>query len=56
MGAIIESSHDYKGIIGPESVTPFQIGIINLKQGDEQTDNLCSSIYKPVSDFGYDCL
>ncbi|MFL2788303.1 MAG: proline--tRNA ligase, partial [Paracoccaceae bacterium] len=35
LGAIIEASHDDKGIIWPESVTPFQIGIINLKQGDE---------------------
>ena len=56
LGAIIEASHDDKGIIWPESVTPFQIGIINLKQGDERTDNLCSSIYKTFSDFGYDCL
>ena len=56
LGAIIEASHDDKGIIWPENVTPFQVGVINLKQGDEETDNVCSSIYKTFSDFGYDCL
>ena len=35
LGAIIEASHDDKGIIWPEGVTPFHCGIVNLKQGDE---------------------
>jgi prolyl-tRNA synthetase len=34
LGAIIEASHDDKGIIWPEGVTPFPVGIVNLKQGD----------------------
>ncbi len=34
LGAIIEASHDDKGIIWPEGVTPFHCGIVNLKQGD----------------------
>jgi prolyl-tRNA synthetase len=34
VGAIIEASHDDKGIIWPEGVTPFHCGIVNLKQGD----------------------
>ena len=34
LGAIIEASHDDKGIIWPEGVTPFHVGIVNLKQGD----------------------
>ncbi len=34
VGAIIEASHDDKGIIWPEGVTPFHVGIVNLKQDD----------------------
>ena len=36
VGAIIEASHDDKGSIWPEGVTPYHCGIINLKQGDEE--------------------
>ena len=34
VGAIIEASHDDKGIIWPEGVTPFRVGLVNLRQGD----------------------
>ena len=56
VGAIIEASHDDNGIIWPEGVTPFHVGIVNLKQGDDETDHLCSSIYKTFTDLGFDCL
>jgi prolyl-tRNA synthetase len=42
--AIIEASHDDAGIIWPESVAPFQVGLINLKPGDEATDELAQGI------------
>ena len=45
VGAIIEASHDEKGIIWPESVAPFHCGIINLKQGDDATDKTCNWLY-----------
>jgi prolyl-tRNA synthetase len=32
LAAIIESSHDAQGIIWPKEVTPFQVGLINLKE------------------------
>jgi len=34
VGAIIEASHDDKGIIWPESVAPFRVGLINLRPAD----------------------
>ncbi|HEV2746323.1 MAG TPA: proline--tRNA ligase [Allosphingosinicella sp.] len=34
VGAIIEASHDEAGIIWPESVAPFRVGLINMR-GDE---------------------
>jgi prolyl-tRNA synthetase len=56
LGAIIEASHDDKGIIWPEGVTPFHVGIVNLKQGDAEADAACDSIYKAVTALGLDPL
>ncbi|MEO1452980.1 MAG: proline--tRNA ligase [Pseudomonadota bacterium] len=44
LGAIIEASHDDKGIIWPEGVTPFHCGIVNLRQGDAGTDGACDAL------------
>jgi prolyl-tRNA synthetase len=56
VGAIIEASHDEAGIIWPESVTPFQVGLVNLKQGDETTDAACEAIYADLMSRGLDVL
>ena len=48
LGAIIEASHDDKGIIWPEGVTPFPVGIVNLKQGDGAADAACEAIEKAL--------
>src|SRR5712692_2965374 len=31
VGAIIEASHDDRGIVWPDSVAPFRVGLINLR-------------------------
>ncbi len=54
IGAIIEASHDDKGIIWPEGVTPFGVGIVNLKQGDEEADAACEALYKSATMLGID--
>ena len=56
LGAIIEASHDDKGIIWPEGVTPFHAGIVNLKQGDAAADAACESLYKALADKGLEAL
>jgi prolyl-tRNA synthetase len=56
LGAIIEASHDDKGIIWPEGVTPFHCGIVNLKQGDADTNAACEMIYKALQAAGLDPL
>jgi len=56
LGAIIEASHDDKGIIWPEGVTPFHVGIVNLKQGDAGTDSACEAIYGALKAKGLDPL
>ena len=56
LGAIIEANHDEKGIIWPEGVTPFHVGIVNLKQGDPSTDSACEALYKELKAKGLDPL
>ncbi|RMA41656.1 proline--tRNA ligase [Rhodophyticola porphyridii] len=56
MGAIIEASHDDKGIIWPEAVTPFHCGIVNLRQGDAGTDAACAELYTALKAKGLDPL
>ena len=56
LGAIIEASHDDKGIIWPEGVTPFHCGIVNLKQGDAEADAACDKIYAALTAVGLEPL
>ncbi|KNG94043.1 proline--tRNA ligase [Pseudaestuariivita atlantica] len=56
MGAIIEASHDDKGIIWPEGVTPFHCGIVNLKQGDGDADAACENLYAQLTAAGLEPL
>ncbi|WGM38759.1 proline--tRNA ligase [Caulobacter sp. NIBR1757] len=45
LGAIIEASHDEGGIIWPDAVAPYDLGIINLKSGDAACDAACEKAY-----------
>ena len=56
LGAIIEASHDDKGIIWPEGVTPYHAGIVNLKQGDDEADAACGELYEQLSNAGLEPL
>ncbi len=56
LGAIIEASHDDKGIIWPEGVTPYHVGIVNLKQGDEEADAACEALYSALTTLGLEPL
>jgi prolyl-tRNA synthetase len=56
VAAIIEASHDDAGIIWPESVAPFTVAILNLKQGGGETDAACQELYRALSDRGIEVL
>jgi prolyl-tRNA synthetase len=56
VGAIIESSHDDKGIIWPESVAPFKVSVINLAIDDEQCRMESYRIYDTIKQFGVEVL
>ncbi len=56
VAAIIEASHDEEGIIWPESVAPFEVAILNLKQGDSATDAAAEVLYRELSARGIEVL
>ncbi len=56
LGAIIEASHDEGGIIWPESVAPFDVGIVNMRQGDAACDAACETAYNVLQAAGRDVL
>jgi prolyl-tRNA synthetase len=56
VGAIIEASHDDKGIIWPAPVSPFDLVLINLKSGDAKTDAACEELYAKLTGAGQDVL
>jgi prolyl-tRNA synthetase len=56
VAAIIEASHDEAGIIWPESVAPYRVAILNLKQGDAATDQASESLYRELTASGVEVL
>jgi prolyl-tRNA synthetase len=56
VGAIIEASHDASGIVWPVPVAPFEVGLINLKAGDKETDKACADIYGKLTRAGVSVL
>jgi prolyl-tRNA synthetase len=56
VGAIIEASHDANGIIWPDSVAPFDIGLVNLRSGDAKCDAACTELYAKLQNAGKSVL
>jgi len=44
VGAIIEASHDGAGVVWPDAVAPFDVGVVDAKSGDEATAAACAQI------------
>ncbi len=56
VGAIIEAYHDDDGIIWPESVAPYKVGLMNLRVGDEGCDTACEDFYARLESAGVEVL
>ncbi len=56
VAALIEAGHDESGIIWPDAVAPFMVGVVNLKVGDAATDTACETLYKGFQSAGLDVL
>ena len=52
--AIIEAGHDDNGIIWPEQVAPFHVGVADLKVGDAETGRVCSELERQFENAGLD--
>ncbi len=56
VAAIIEASHDDAGIVWPQPVAPFDLGLVNLRQGDAATDAASEKLYEELVKAGLDVL
>jgi prolyl-tRNA synthetase len=56
VAAIIEAFHDEVGIKWPQAVAPFDVILLNLKQGDAATDEVTGMLYKRLAAKGLDVL
>ena len=48
VAAIIESSHDDRGIVWPKEISPFDISLVNLKISDQLCTKICDEIYEKL--------
>jgi prolyl-tRNA synthetase len=56
VGALIEANHDDSGIIWPESVAPFRLGLINLRAADAKCRAAADDLYGKLRGAGVDVL
>ena len=56
VGALIEANHDENGIIWPESVAPYKVGIINIRSKDEYCTAACDALYNKMQNLGIEVL
>ena len=56
IAAIIEVHHDEHGIIWPESVAPFHIGLINIKPADANCTQMADEVYRSLEKQGISVL
>jgi prolyl-tRNA synthetase len=56
VAAVIEASHDANGIVWPVPLAPFEVGLINLKAGDKETDFACNDLYAKLERAGVSVL
>jgi prolyl-tRNA synthetase len=55
-GALIEANHDDAGIIWPESVAPFRVGLINLRTADARCREAAEALYGKLLTAGVEVL
>src|SRR5690349_4649793 len=56
VGAIIEASHDDNGIVWPESVAPWKVGLVTMRADDEASVKAAEDIYAQLSGAGVEVL
>ncbi len=56
VGGVIEACHDDEGIVWPDAVAPFKVGLINLRAGDDACERACDDIFAKLGSNGTEVL
>src|SRR5688572_13133733 len=56
VGAIIEASHDDAGIIWPEAVAPWAVGLVTMRGDDAASVDAAEDLYARLTDAGIETL
>jgi len=56
VGGIIEACHDDAGIVWPDSVAPFKVGLINVKADDAACRKVCDDLYGRLAAAGIETI
>ncbi len=56
VGALIEASHDDAGVIWPDPVAPFGVGIVSLRAGDPAVEAACEKAHAALEAAGKEPL
>jgi prolyl-tRNA synthetase len=56
VGAIIEASHDDAGIVWPEAVAPWRVGIVTMRQDDAPSVKAADDLYDKLIAAGVETL
>jgi prolyl-tRNA synthetase len=56
VGAIIEASHDEAGIVWPEAVAPWRVGLVTMRSDDEPSATAADGLYDHLKSAGVETL
>jgi len=56
VAAAIEACHDEKGIVWPKALSPFDVGLVNMKPGHQACDAQAQLLYQRLENAGFDVL
>jgi prolyl-tRNA synthetase len=56
VGGIIEACHDEAGIVWPEAVAPYKVGLVNLRAADADCTAACDRLYGQLAQTGVEVL
>jgi prolyl-tRNA synthetase len=56
VGAIIEASHDENGIIWPEAVAPWAVGLVTMRGDDTVSQQAAGELYDKLTAAGVEVL
>ena len=56
VGAIIEASHDEAGIVWPEAIAPWRVGVVTMRADDEPSVAAADSLYAQLREAGVETL